>query len=96
MKKHAFYSLIMSQNKIIAKLWYGYTCGKYNYYKNECGRWVAIEPSTGLSISTGWNTRKEAEQYANRPEMLEKVKNAITPELLERFNKIIREQITAW
>jgi hypothetical protein len=95
MKKHVFYSLIMQNNKIIAKQWFGYTCGRFNYYKNEWGKWEAIEPTTGLSVTYSRNTRKECEQAANTPEMLEKVKNAVTEELQERFNKIIWEQMTA-
>jgi hypothetical protein len=85
----------MQNKKIIAKQWFGYTDGKFNYYKNEWGKWSPIEPSTGLSVTFPRNTLKECKQAANAPELLEKVKNAITPELQQRFEKIIFEQVTA-
>lgn len=92
MKKHTFYSLVLGTNfKPVAKKWDGFTDGKYNYYKNEYKKWFAIEPLTGLSVINSRNTRKECEQAANTPEMLKKVKNAITLEKINEFIKYVSE-----
>ena len=92
MKKHTFYSLFHGNNeKPIAKKWDGYTDGTYNYYKNEFGKWYAIEPTTGMSVINYRNTRKECSDAANVPELLEKVKKAITPELQMRFNNLVAD-----
>ena len=94
MKKHTFYSLVLGTNhKPIAKKWNGFTDGKYNYYKNEYNKWYAIEPTTGLSVINSRNTRKDCEQLANTPEMLEKVKDKITEEMQMRFDKCVTESI---
>ena len=92
MKKHSFYSLVLDNNfKPVAKKWDGFTDGKYNYYKNEYNKWYAIEPTTGLSVINSRNTRKECEQLANAPETLEKVKNAITIDKINKFIEYVSE-----
>lgn len=90
MKKCTFYSLIYNgKNGAMAKKWDGFTDGTYNYYKNENNKWFAIEPSTGLSVVYARNTRKECEQSANTPEMLQKVKDKITGAMQDRFNNLV-------
>lgn len=92
MKKHTFYSLVLGTNfKPVAKKWDGFTDGQYNYYKNEYNKWFAIEPLTGLSVINSRNTRKECEQLANAPEMLQKVKEKITNDMQLRFNELVTD-----
>lgn len=90
MKKHAFYSVVLGTNrKPIAKLWTGWTDGTYNYYKDEFNKWHTIEPSTGLSTGYPHNTRTEAAAHVHTIEMAEKIKNAIKPEMVERFKTLV-------
>lgn len=94
MKKHTFYSLVMGEHgKPVAKEWNGFTDGIYNYYKNEYNKWFAIEPTTGLSVVYGRNTRKECANIAHVPGMLEKVKERITTDLQTRFNSLVTEEM---
>ena len=90
MKKHTFYSLLMNgYKKEYAQKWNGYTDGTFNYYKNEFGYWYAIEPTTGMSVINYRSTRKECENAAHAPGFLEKVQNALTTDLQERFKKLV-------
>ena len=87
MKKCKFYSIVMGdKGKPIAKLQDGYQ-DEYWYYYHNNATWYAIEPSTGLSITTGY-TRKEAQQKATAPEMFKKVNDKITQYMIQRFNEL--------
>lgn len=94
MKKCKYYSIMMIDCKIIAQAHDGYTDGIFNYhctkYNNHCGTWYAIEPTTGLSVTTG-NTLKEARQKATAPEMFKAVHEKITEQMKKRFNDLVME-----
>ena len=98
MKKCTFYSQVLNNNKIVAQLQNGYSDGYFNYYchtyNNGSKTWFAIEPSTGLSITTG-NTRKEAQQKATTPEMFKRVNEKITQNMIQRFFELKIEAETA-
>ena len=89
MKKCTFYSLVMGENnKPIAKKWDGYTDNIFNYYKNEYNQWYAIEKSTGLSVGYD-NTRKNLISKVTTNEHLQKVRDKITQDLIDRFTSLV-------
>lgn len=93
MKKHTFYSLVLgANNKPVAQKWNGYTDNIFNYYRDNSGRWYAIEPTTGLSVLSA-DTRKAAQMRASTTAMFEQIKNALKPEMQERFKNALAEVI---
>lgn len=60
MRKAIFFTLTKDGLQMV----HGYTDGTFAYYKNDLNHvWLAVAPSTGLSVCAGL-TRAKAQQYA--------------------------------
>lgn len=95
MKKEVFYTAIQKDGVKTAVKVNGYNDGTFLYYKNEWGRWNAIDRATGLAIASIIPTRKEAVKKAhdNINRLLDYQKTEAYKRWVKEFNFCIMEAL---
>lgn len=99
MKKLDFYTRRNDDGEQRAVLVHGYTDNKFYYYYKYKTRWYAINPATGLAIPGIFHTRKDAQNAAYKPDILERIEKYIDSrsgkQAIATFSNLKLEAMTA-